>query len=182
MVCVSPTEWIPKMPTLPMPSFQVISEARHYRQASLLLEAGAQQNGTQLLAPASMLAAYAIELYLKSFLVQDASVPMMPIEDTVIYYGALAVGENGYGHDLTKLYNAIAPDFRADIEHVSDEIRPGFDLLGKLTEYRHHFCRVRYSYELNSTPIIKSEMFELMDHLELICDRLVPRAYQPEDV
>lgn len=129
-----------------------------------------------------MLAAYAIELYLKSFLVQDASVPMMPIEDTVIYYGALAVGENGYGHDLTKLYNAIAPDFRADIEHVSDEIRPGFDLLGKLTEYRHHFCRVRYSYELNSTPIIKSEMFELMDHLELICDRLVPRAYQPEDV
>jgi len=147
-----------------LPSNQVINEARLYRKAALLLERNAEAN-TDMYWPAAMNAALAVELYLKSFLVEK-EIP------------AVSLTKKGRDarHDLSKLFAAIPGPFKNGIEEVNRSLAPPLDLSRLLATYADYFPKVRYSYEKGSKGVIRSELFDLMNRMEQICAELQPKV------
>jgi len=153
----------------PLPSNQVINEARLYREAALLLEQNARQGNVDMYWPAAMNAALAVELYLKSFLV-ESEVP------------AVALTKEGKkaSHNLIELYEAITLDYQKRIEAVNQTLSPTLDLVRMFETFALHFPTVRYSYEAKSVGVIRVQLFGLMDRMEEICSTLLPQVTRAE--
>lgn len=148
-----------------LPEYRVVSEARIYREAALLLEESARAGRTDLYWPAATNAALSIEIYLKSFLVKKV--------DAWVELNDLA---KQAGHNLTKLWQAIEPEHQGKIEHLNHQFEPAIDLESLFTTYASFFPRARYSYEADRERVVRGELFSLMDRLEDICSALLPQV------
>lgn len=146
-----------------LPNYQVIYEARLYRNAALLLKRNAEAN-TDMYRPAAMNAALAVELYLKSFLVEKK----FPVSLT-------KEGKHA-NHDLSKLFAVISCPLKNGIEEVNRSLDPPLDLSRLLATYADYFPKVRYSYEEGSRGVIRGELFDLMNRMEQICAELLPKV------
>ncbi|SDU85478.1 hypothetical protein [Pseudomonas mucidolens] len=160
------------MPKIPLPSFEIIQIAQNYLDAALVLEQS--RSGPGALGPASMLAAFSMELFLKAFHARDASIPLQGFGSVEMFCGAL---KSAHGHDLLKLYDSLPAEFLKAINDASEELSPGFGLREKIERYKNHFVGIRYEYEPGAIGIIRSEMFDVAEHLGKICEALAPRAY-----
>lgn len=160
------------MPKIPLPSFEIIQTAQTYLDAALLLEQ--TRTGPEALGPASMLAAFSMELFLKSFHAKDASIPIQKFGSVEIFCGAL---KSAHGHNLLKLYDSLPAEFLIAIDEASEELSPGYRLREKIEHYKDHFVGIRYDYEAGAIGVIRSELFDTAEHLGKICQKLAPRAY-----
>lgn len=136
------------MPIIPLPSFEIIQTAQSYLDAALTLER--TRTGPDVLGPASMLAAFSMELFLKSFHAKDASVPIQKFGSVEMFCGAL---KSAYGHDLLKLYDNLPGEFLSAVDRASEEISPAFQLRGKIERYKDHFVGIRYEYEIGRAHV-----------------------------
>lgn len=157
------------MGTFSVPHYLVISEARTYREAALLLERHSISGRTDLFWPAAMNAALAVELYLKAFLVEQAALDIR-----------LSVAGRNASHNLARLYDAIPTGWRASIEAANSQLDPPLQLDEIFKLYAVHFTKVRYSYEQSAQKTIRSELFALMDRMEDICTALAPTVVTPD--
>lgn len=165
-----------------MPIYEVVSEARTYRRAAHILEASIGIGDAEMAAPASMLAAYAIEIYLKSFLLEDDRRPIMKVGDYIIEQGALKTPKHLMKHDLVFLFEQIDVEWQKKIEYVSSSINPNLNLKEQLQRYRLLFPRVRYPYGADSQGVLHGSVFGFLDHMDEVCERLLPRVCQPGEV
>lgn len=94
------------MPKLPLPSLEIIEEGRSYLKSALVIE---QAGDTNLWRSACVLAGFAMELFLKSFLARDDSKLADTINGINVYSGAVV---SARGHELDKLFLKITPEWR----------------------------------------------------------------------
>lgn len=170
-------------PRVFIPDLRVVQEARLYkRAANLLLEHGRAED-SELLWPATMNAALAVELFLKSFLAIDDSKHIANIEGIDVYHGALQMNPAAKKarHNLSKLYAAIDSEHLSKIEAQSQELRPGYALAIMLREFELHFEKIRYSYEASAIASVRLALFELAEHMDQICTRLLPTVVTPHN-
>ncbi|WP_278412030.1 hypothetical protein [Stutzerimonas kunmingensis] len=156
------------MGTLFLPHNLVVTEARTYRSAALLLERHSAAGNTDLFWPAAMNAALAVEIYLKSFLVEQDYPDIR-----------LSKPARKARHDLSQLYDAIPTSLRAVIEAANSLLAPPLRLDEMFEFYADYFAKVRYSYEQDARRTIRSELFVLMDRMENICTSLAPAVELP---
>lgn len=151
------------MGTIILPYNRVVTEAKIYRTAALLLADQSLDGNSDLFWPAAMNAALAIEIYLKAFLVEEDT-PKVKLNDA---------GKKA-SHDLLKLYQAIPADWRAGIEKVNEQMESPLPLAQMFETYADYFTKVRYGYEQDARKVIRGELFTLMDHMDDICAALAP--------
>ncbi|MEE4127051.1 hypothetical protein [Pseudomonas viridiflava] len=164
------------MPYIPLPSYQVILEARTYLKSALLIE---RSGDTALLGPACVLAGFSMELLLKSFMAKDASVIAMKVDSYDIFSGAIS---SERGHNLGVLFDKIDARYRQAIIDTSEKLQPGFPLEQKLREYADYFFHGRYGYEPGSIGIFHLAVFDCAEHLERVCTELLPTVVQPHEL
>lgn len=162
------------MPKLMLPSLEIIDEGRAYLKSALVIE---QAEDTNLWRPACVLAGFAMELFLKSFLAKDDSKLADTINGIDIYSGAV---KSAKGHFLdTDLFQKIAPVWRQAILDASERLSPGYPLEHKLSEFSGYFIKGRYGYEANAIGVIRMEVLDAAQHLEKVCSELITEVYQP---
>lgn len=165
------------MPTLPLPSLEIIEEGRAYLKSALVIE---QAGDTKLWRPACVLAGFSMELFLKSFLAKDNSKLADTINGIDIYSGAV---KSARGHFLdTDIFQKITPEWRQAILDTSERLSPGYPLEQKLSEYSGYFFNGRYGYEANAIDVIRMEVLDAAEHLEKVCSKLITKIYQPNEL
>ncbi|UTL92001.1 hypothetical protein [Pseudomonas fluorescens] len=163
------------MPTLPLPSVAVIESADSYLDSALILTRESRAN-LELFRPACVLAALAIEIYLKAFTAKDQSVVMAEMNGVTMYAGALGTA---HGHPLTKIFNnKISTDWRKQILDQSAALNDGIDLLAGLAEYDEFFTTGRYGHEADTIGVLRSDLIDLAVHIRKCCKALQPTAIQ----
>ncbi|MBH3343415.1 hypothetical protein I5O09_06630 [Pseudomonas parafulva] len=163
------------MPTLPLPSVAVIESADSYLDSALILTRESRTN-LELFRPACVLAALAIEIYLKAFTAKDQSVAIAEMNGITIYAGALGTA---HGHPLTKIFNnKISADWRKEILDQSAAMNDGIDLLAGLAEYDEFFTNARYGHEADTVGVLRSDLIDLAVHIRDCCKALQPTAVQ----
>lgn len=156
-----------------LPSFQVVSEARDFLNAALLLEKAGRLGKSDLLLPAAMNAGLASEQYLKSFLVEtDPDCPS---------FVRLSKRICGNKHDLANLYKQISPHLKQQLHAVSESIEPGFPLEKRIQDCSALFTDARYGYEAGKLTVLRSEVFQLAPHLDKILTEIT-RCYTYEEL
>ncbi len=161
------------MPYLPLPSLEVIQEGRSYLKSALVIE---QSGDRELWRPACVLAGFAMELFIKSFLAKDDSRPFTLPNGVEAYSGAVA---STRGHDLHQLFNKISAEWRTAIQDTSERLRPGYPLGQHIKEYAGYFFHGRYSFEAESIGVIRMEVLDAAEHLERVCTELLTEVVQP---
>ncbi|NWC59524.1 hypothetical protein [Pseudomonas veronii] len=160
------------MPKLMLPSLEVIEEGRSYLKSALVLE---QTGGTNLWRPACVLAGFAMELFIKSFLAEDDSELADTVNGIDIYSGAV---KSARGHYLDELFQKITPEWRQAILDTSERLSPGYPLEQKLAEFSGYFFNARYGYEAASIGIMRMEVLDVAEHLERVCTELLTKVYK----
>mgnify|MGYP003582372501 CR=1 FL=1 len=160
------------MPTLPLPSVAVIESADGYLDSALILTQESRTN-LELFRPACVLAALAIEIYLKAFTAKDQSVAITEMNGTTIYGVALGTA---HGHPLTKIFNTISADWRKEILDQSAAMNDGVNLLAGLAEYDKFFTTGRYGHEADTVGVLRSDLIDLAVHMRDCCKALQPTA------
>ncbi|MGZ0715706.1 hypothetical protein [Pseudomonas palleroniana] len=165
------------MPKLMLPSLEIIEEGRAYLKSALVI---VQAEDTNLWRPACVLAGFAMELFLKSFLAKDNSKLVDTINGIDIYSGAV---KSARGHFLdTDLFQKIKPEWRQAILDTSERLLPGYPLEQKLVEFSGYFFKGRYGYEADAIGVIRMEVLDAAAHLERVCSELITKVYQPQDL
>lgn len=164
------------MPKLMLPSLEIIEEGRAYLKSSLVIE---QAGDTNLWRPACVLAGFAMELFIKSFLAKDNSKLADTINGIDIYSGAV---KSARGHYLDELFQKVTPEWRQAILDTSERLSPGYPLEKKLAEYSGYFFEGRYGYEAEAIGVIRMEVLDAAEHLERVCSELITKVYQPNEL
>lgn len=164
------------MSKLMLPSLEIIEEGRAYLKSAVVIE---QAGDTNLWRPACVLAGFAMELFIKSFLAKDDSKLADTINGIDIYSGAVS---SAYGHYLDKLFLKLTPEWRQAILDTSERLSPGYPLKQKLAEYSGYFFKGRYGYEADAIGVIRMEVLDAAEHLERVCSELITKVYQPNEL
>lgn len=127
-----------------IPNVRVWSQGREYVEAAEVL---LDHNRVH---PAAVVAALAIEIFLKSFLATRLSTGNATTE---------------FGHNLTKLYERIAPDMRADLVACSVELDSTVVFEEQLTKYEGLFTEARYRYEPGAPFSVGSDTVHFARHM-----------------
>lgn len=156
-----------------LPSFQVVTEAKDFLNAALLLEEHGRRSKSDLLLPAAMNAGLASEQYLKAFLVEtDPDCPSF-----------VRVSKNirGDKHDLFNLYLQIPTELRQQLLAVSERVESGFPLEARIQACSVLFTKARYGYEAQSLKVLHLEVFELAPHLDKVLAEMT-KVFSAQDL
>lgn len=164
------------MPKLMLPSLEIIEEGRSYLKSALVIE---QAGDTNLWRPACVLAGFAMELFIKSFLAKDDSKLAMTVEGIDVYSGAV---KSERGHKLNELFSRLTPEWQQSVLTTSERLSPGYPLVQKFHDYSGYFFEGRYGYEVGSIGVIRMEVLDAAQQLERVCSELITKVYQPDDL
>lgn len=163
--------WL-KMEVVPNPN--VLEVANAYQEASDILSSHDESN-TALRWVACINAAFAGELYIKSFLAEpDHASTGIVHNGRSIQFGASKAPKS---HNLLKAFQDIDQNVRTDIENLSRELDADFDLLGSLEKCQDYFAQGRYSYEMTSLPDLDMVVVTLAAHLRKLAYRYLDGMY-----
>lgn len=166
------------MPKVYLPSLRIVRFADDYLEAAKLVERN-MMDRSGVMIPACVMAGFSIELYLKSFLAEDASTLISSFEGVDLYAGNQKAA---HGHHLLKLFEQIPQDLKDRVLEVSASKKSGYPLLKKLEKFSDYFFKGRYPYEPGSIPVYDSGVLDTAEHLSAICWEMVPKAHQAEEL
>lgn len=134
-------------------SEQRVPNARVWLTGQEYVEAGEILFDFNRMLPACILSALAIEVFLKSFLVESAESG-----------GKVSTRR---GHELSKLFAQLTPADQTMLSACADEVSPGLVLADRLREFDNIFAGARYFHEPGAPFMLKSELIYLARH---VCD------------
>ena len=144
-----------------IPNVSVGRSGFKYQKAAELCLKFANEIPEDIVGVAIVNAAFAIELYIKSFLAEKV---ITKIEGKLHRVTA----KTPYEHDLIKLYRRIDPKYKTLIQASSSKIDPNINFEEKLKNYKNYFFHSRYQYELNTLPCVDTEIITFCNHVRLV--------------
>lgn len=127
-----------------IPNVRVWSQGREYVEAAEII-----LNYNRVL-PAVVLAALAIEIFIKSFLATRLETGHATTE---------------FGHSLLKLFARISPELQADLLSCSKEVDSAVDFVGQVKKHDGIFTTARYWYEPTAPLSVGSDTVHFSRHL-----------------
>ncbi len=135
-----------------LPDIRVWRTANEYQEAASLCD----ENGKNW--AGAILAALAVEIYLKSFLSEEIAVEFLG-EISQIFK------KTEQGHDLEKLFNKIPQKMKEIMIKESDLLIPKIDLQQIIIKNKDIFTMARYYHEQNSIDCLSNEIIRLSEHM-----------------
>lgn len=149
-----------------LPDIRVWRTANEYQEAASLCD----ENGKYW--AGAILAALAVEIYLKSFLSQEVTVEGSLQKTVQIFKKA------EHGHDLKNLFDKIPQLTKEIIMQESKLLVPKIDLQDAITRNRDVFSKARYSYEKESVNYLSNEIITLSECMRNLVIKVADRTHQ----
>jgi len=149
-----------------LPDIQVWRTANEYQEAASLCD----ENGKNW--AGALLAALAVEIYLKSFLSEEIAVEFLG-EVSQIFK------KTEHEHDLEKLFNKIPQQIKEIMIKESNLLTPKIDLQQIIVKNKNVFTTARYCYEQNSIDCLSNEIVRLSEHMRELVIKVASYTHPP---
>jgi HEPN domain-containing protein len=129
-----------------IPNVRVWAQGREYVEAAEIL---LDYNRIQ---PAAVVAALAIEIFIKSFLATR---------------NAKGHATTERGHGIVEMFERVEPEIKSVLLACSNEVDPAVEFLGQLRKHDRIFLSARYWYERTAPRSVGSDIVDFARH---VCD------------
>ena len=132
------------MNTHQIPNVRVLLQGQAYVEAAEIL---LDYNRVQ---PAAVMAALAIEVFMKSFLAENN-------------LAGRAISKRG--HDISSLFEQIKPEIRSALLDCSNELDQSINFVDELRKHDRVFMSARYFYEPDAVASVGSDIVYIARHI-----------------
>lgn len=160
-----------------IPNLSVYNVANSYLKAAERLQSSVKPpNDGDISCVSCILAAFSVELLLKSFLVEetistftdsisDSDTDSLLSNSMTFLISKVDVKAGARKHDLKHLFDLIGNNDQADIIAESQKVDPSFNLDTELIKYKDHFAKKRYIFDVSEYHI-SDGVFNLAKHMQ----------------